>query len=64
LGVAWRWLLCSWLTDTWRWVWRWGVVLGYAACVLENLTTVPPCQKAKAAIEKWVSWDIDSIKVE
>ena len=33
------------------------------SCVLENLTTSPPCAKAKAALEKWVSWDIDSIKV-
>ena len=34
------------------------------SCVAENLTTSPPCATAKAAIDKWVSWGIDSIKVD
>ena len=34
------------------------------SCVLENLTTTPPCTHAKQVLEKWVSWNIDSIKVD
>ena len=34
------------------------------SCVMENLTSPTPCAKAKTAIDKWMSWGIDSIKVD